>query len=114
VKNLAFTCLGKGQSTKTVQNLIRALSSLIGHAVEDRLLTVNLALKPGKFLPAFSKSKATNPYNHEEVATLLEVCKECFPRLFPLLLCAVRSGLRQGELLALQWPAITDSELAHL
>ncbi len=34
---------------------------------------------------------------------LLEVCKEGFPRLFPLLLCAVRSGLRQGELIALHW-----------
>jgi integrase len=76
----------------------------MGHAVEDGLLTVNPALKPGKFLPAFSKSRATNPYTHEEVVvTLLEVCRDRSPRLYPLLLCAVPSGLRQGELLALQW-----------
>lgn len=103
VKSLAFTCLRKGHSAKTVQNLIRALSSLLSHAVEDGLLTVNPALKPGKFLPAINKERAINPYCREEVATLLEVCKEDFPRLFPLLLCAVRSGLRQGELIALQW-----------
>ena len=103
VKSLAFTCLRKGHSAKTVQNLIRALSSLFSHAVEDGLLTVNPALKPGKFLPAINKERAINPYSREEVATLLEVCKEGFPRLFPLLLCGVRSGLRQGELIALQW-----------
>lgn len=103
VKTLAFSCLRKGHSAKTVQNLIRALSSLFSHAVEDGLLTVNPALKPGKFLPAINKERAINPYSREEVATLLEVCKASFPRLFPLLLCALRSGLRQGELIALQW-----------
>jgi hypothetical protein len=71
----------------------------MGHAVEDGLLTVNPALKPGKFLPAFSKSRATNPYTHEEVVvTLLEVCRDRSPRLYPLLLCAVPSGLRQRKL----------------
>jgi integrase len=103
VKSLALACLRKGHSPKTVQNLIRALSSLLGHAVEDGLLTVNPALKPGKFLPPITKDRAINPYSREEVATLLELCKDSYPSLYPLLLCAVRSGLRQGELIALQW-----------
>lgn len=51
VKALALAGLQKGQSPKTVQNIVRCLSSLFSHALEDNLVKVNPALKPGKFLP---------------------------------------------------------------
>jgi hypothetical protein len=69
---------------------MRALGSLIGHAVEDGLLTVNPASKPGRFLPVISKARATNPYTREEVSLLLEVCKEGFPPFFHS--CSVQFG----------------------
>ena len=103
VKAVAFAGLKKGQSPKTVQNVIRCLSSLLSHAVEDGLLTINPALKPGKFLPKVSKRRGINPLTREEVAVLLEPVKDRAPRYYPFFLCAVRSGLRLGELLALQW-----------
>jgi len=37
---------------------------------------------------------------------LLVTAKDKLPRYYPLFLCAVRTGLRMGELLALQWPDI--------
>src|SRR5215831_2714945 len=91
VKGLATTCLRRGQSPKTVQKIIGCLSSLFSHGIEDELLAVNPALKPGKFLPKISKRRKTDPLTREEVA---------------LFLCALRTGLRMGELLALQWPDI--------
>lgn len=103
VKVLAFTGLNKGQSPKTVQNVLRCLSSLLSHAIEDGLLTINYALKPGKFLPKVSKRRSINPLNREEVALLLNTATIFHRRHYPLFLCAVRTGLRQGELLALQW-----------
>ncbi len=103
IKSLAFAGLKRGQSPKTVQNVIRCLSSLLSHAVEDGLLTVNPALKPGKFLPKVSKRRGINPFTREEVATFLDAVRERAPRYYPLFLCAVRTGLRMGELLALQW-----------
>ncbi len=103
VKTLAFEGLKKGQSPKTVQNVIRCLSSLFSHAVEDGLLIVNPALRPGKFLPKISKRLSVNPLTREEVAVFLKVVKEKAPRYYPLFLCAARTGLRMGELLALQW-----------
>ena len=103
VKAVAFAGLKKGQSPKTVQNVIRCLSSLLSHAVEDGLLTINPALKPGKFLPKVSKRRGINPLTREEVVTLLETVKDRAPRYYPFFLCAVRSGLRLGELSALQW-----------
>jgi integrase len=71
--------------------------------MEDGLLTLNPAIKPGKFLPRISKRRAIDPLSCEEVATLLELAKAKAPRYYPLFLCAARTGLRQGELLALRW-----------
>src|SRR5688500_6732289 len=51
VKAIATAGLSGGQATKTVQNVIRCLSSLLSQAVEDRLVTDNVALRLGKFLP---------------------------------------------------------------
>ena len=106
VKDLALACLQKGQSPKTVQKIIGCLSSLFSHGIEDELLAVNPALKPGKFLPKISKRRKIEPLTREEVAVLLVTAKERLPRYYPLFLCAVRTGLRMGELLALQWSDI--------
>jgi integrase len=103
VKELAFVGLKKGQSAKTVQNLVRCLSSLLSHAVEDGLLTTNAALKPGKFLPKISKRRSINPFTREEVALFIEAARHRAQPHHTLFLCAVRTGLRMGELLALQW-----------
>ena len=78
-------------------------ASILSHAVEDGLLSVNPASKPGKFLPKVSKRRGINPLTREEVAVLLNTVKDRAPRYSPFFLCAVRSGLRLGELLALQW-----------
>ena len=47
-----------------------------------------------------------DPLTREELARLLAVAKVEAPALYPLYLCAARTGLRQGELLALQWEDI--------
>ncbi len=103
VKAMALAGLQRGQSPKTMQNIVRCLSSLLSHALEDNLVTVNPALKPGKFLPKITKRHKITPLTREEVALLIETAKAKLPRYYPLFLCAVRTGLRMGELLALQW-----------
>ncbi len=103
VKAFAVTCLQHGLSAKTVQNIVRTLSSLFSHAIEDNLIVANPALRPGKFLPKISKRRSINPLNREELALFLAHAKAAAPTLYPAFLCAARTGLRQGELLALQW-----------
>lgn len=103
IKAFAVGCLQRGLSPKTVQNIIRAFSSLFSHAVEDNLVSVNPALRPGKFLPKVSKRRSINPLTREELALFLIHTKNVAPTLYPVFLCAARTGLRQGELLALQW-----------
>lgn len=106
VKRMAYQSLKQGQSPMTVQNLVRGLSSMLSHAVEDGLLTNNRALRPGKFMPRVSKRRSVDPFDRSEVVTLLRTVQKDYAAYYPLLLCAVRTGLRQGELIALQWADI--------
>jgi len=43
------------------------------------------------------------PLTREEAALFLDVARQPAPREYPLFLCALRTGLRLGELLGLQW-----------
>jgi integrase len=43
------------------------------------------------------------PLTREEASQLFAAAREHYPREYPLLLCALRTGLRLGELLGLQW-----------
>lgn len=63
--------LNRALSPKTVQNNVRALSSLLSQAIEDGLISVNMALKPGKFLPKVSTRRQVNPFTREEVSIFL-------------------------------------------
>jgi integrase len=72
--------------------------------LEDGLVNGNPAARPGRFLKTKKdRKKEVNPFTREEVALMLDTAREYFPRYFPLLLCAARSRLRLGEILALQW-----------
>lgn len=97
VKVMAYESLKQGHSPKTVQNLVRCLSSMLSHAVEDGLLPANPALRPGKFLPKVNRRRSVDPFSRSEVITFLHAVKEGYARYYPLFLCAVRTGLRQGE-----------------
>ncbi len=103
VRGMASEQLNQGLSSKTVQNNVRVLSSLLSQAIEDGLISFNVALKPGKFLPKVSKRRRVNPFTREEVSIFLATAQRHASRYYPLFLCAVRTGLRLGELLALQW-----------
>ncbi len=95
--------LTRGLAPKTVANTVRVLSSVLSQALEDGLVSTNVALKPGRFLPGISKRRKVNPLTREEVSAFLRTIQRHAPRYYPLFLCAVRTGLRLGELLALQW-----------
>jgi integrase len=71
--------------------------------VEDGLITVNVALKPGKYMPKVSKRRNVNPFSREEASIFLAAVRPHAQRYYPLFLCALRTGMRLGELLPLHW-----------
>jgi integrase len=43
-----------------------------------------------------------DPFTRDEAADLFQVARESFPEWYPWVLCGLRTGMRLGELLALQ------------
>lgn len=106
-RDLIGRCRAKGLRVATVKGILRALSTVLSQAVEDELLMANPALRMGKYLRQGDEPKREiQPLTRPEITHLLAVTKVHFPRWHPLLLCALRTGLRQGELLGLRWADI--------
>jgi len=56
--------------------------------------------------PNTLRTRKVDPFTREEVAAQVAVARDRFPEWYVFLLCAVRTGLRLGELRALTWDAI--------
>jgi integrase len=102
IKDFCHGKIRQGLSTGSVRVLITIISSIFNHALEDGLVSVNPAEKPGKYLktPAKEKAEFLTP---DECNVLLDAARKHSPRLYPLYLMALRTGMRQGEILALEW-----------
>src|SRR4051812_45288656 len=88
----------------TVRGIGRTLSTILSQAVEDELLPANPALRLGRYLRAGDDPEPEiDPFTREDVALVLAIARERFPEWYPWLLCGLRTGMRAGELLALQW-----------
>jgi integrase len=77
---------------------------LLSQAVEDERLPANPALRMGKYLRRGDvPEQPIQALTGAEVAHLVGIAERHFLRWYPWVLCALRTGLRLGELLALQW-----------
>ena len=104
-RQLIASCRSKGLRTATVRGILRTVSTLLSEAVEDGLLAANPALRLGRYLQAGDdESREIQPLTRDEARTLLATASQHFPLWYPLFLGALRTGMRLGELRALQWP----------
>jgi integrase len=104
LKQFIANCVESGKSRSTIRNYLAPLKSAYFQAVEDGLLTVNPVTRVSRLCKEAKAGKeAMQPLSRKEVNILLGQVQEKVPYLHPLLLCAVRTGLRRGELIGLQW-----------
>jgi integrase len=84
---------------------IRALvSGILTHATdEDELIQANPATRTGKLIKTKDRKADINPFTKEEAQTFLKTVSKYYPRYHPLFLCALRTGMRLGELIGLKW-----------
>ncbi len=92
----------KKLSSATVRNLKAYLSCIFAQAVDDELIESNPAAKAGKLIKKTPQTTNANPLTWEEKATFENTLKEHYQQYYPLFLTALRTGLRVGELIALQ------------
>jgi len=96
-------------SARTVVYAIRTISAIYNHAIEDGIVQSNPALRPGRFIKTGPRREMVDILTMKEGDHLLKTAEKHFSRTYPLLLTAMRTGMRQGELIALEWGTSTGS-----
>ncbi len=89
-------------SQSTIRNILAPMRQLYNQAIDDGDAYENPAARVGKFNKRRDPATQLNPLTREEVKTLLDTTLEKSPYWYPLLLCATRTGLREGELIGLK------------
>jgi integrase len=89
-----------GYSKNYLRNMRNLISGVMALAIEDKITEVNPAARSGKYLKAAKAAKKAEFLTPEEVKLLLDHTRGIF---YPFFLTAARTGLRQGELIGLQW-----------
>jgi len=95
----------EGLAQSTIRNIAAPVRGKYNQAIEDGITERNPAARIGK-LNKQSKDEPTkkiDPFIREEVAMLLTASRDGkYAHWYPLLLCACRSEIRMGELIALK------------
>src|SRR6266850_485307 len=130
VRELITAKKNAGLSQSSIRNILAPMRGMYNHAIEDDDVQRNPASRMGKFnkkdVGSCSKcrhaedlhsptgcnrcgcavfvpsDKKINPLTREETQIMLDKAETDFAHYYPLFLCAPRSGLREGELIALK------------
>ncbi|MBI3001973.1 MAG: site-specific integrase [Deltaproteobacteria bacterium] len=101
IKELIARKKKEGFSCSTLRNILAPLRGMYNEAIENEEVHFNPASNLGK-VNKKEPGAPINPLTREELSILLQKAEEKAPDLYPLLLCAARTGMRQGELIALK------------
>lgn len=98
----------------TVRNILAPVRGMYNQAIEDGESVGNPAAKFGKKNRGEQKTKI-NPLTKEETFIFLQETLKLEPQKYPLYLCAVRTGIRRGELIVLKASDIDfENRLIHV
>jgi integrase len=88
----------------SLHGIQRTLSAVLSQAVEDGILPANPAFRIGRHLRKGDEPRREiHPLTREESQMFLSTIEQHWPEHHAFFLCALRTGMRLGELLAVQW-----------
>ncbi len=104
VKRFIAELGARGLSRNTIRLAVTTLRAVLNAAIEDRLIQYNPAHGLGRFVKSEKPAHEATSLTPDEVARLLAAAKEqlAFGE-YALILTALRTGMRSGELTGLQW-----------
>ncbi|HUN53559.1 MAG TPA: site-specific integrase [Smithella sp.] len=103
VKKLLQQKLKEGYAASTATHIKNAISGVLELAVDDNKISSNPAQIIRKLIRSKVKKYHIDPLTREETKLLLETCLQHYPKHYPMLLTLCRTGMRLGEVIALQW-----------
>jgi integrase len=105
VRQLCNDKLAAGYTAESVKVMVAVLRAVLGQAVEDGVLALNVASRAGKFVPKASR-EGYKVFSVDAIEAVLKIARENHPDVYPALLLGFRAGLRIGEVCALKWEDI--------
>lgn len=105
IKKLVYDLHMRGKHRNTVKATLTPLRELLNHAVDDGHLAANPALRVLRYsrTDAGESQHVARFLRRDEVGQLLSACQEHFPTAYPFISLLIKTGLRWGEAIALQW-----------
>lgn len=104
IKDFLLKKYKAGFSRSSVTLLRDVIGGVFQYAMDKEIVNENPVRGITKRLDLKrDRGKEVDPLNKEEEAVFLEACNEVAPAYYPFFLMALRTGMRLGELLALQW-----------
>jgi integrase len=103
IKEIIYEKLKEGLAPATVTRIKALISGVLSHALEDGLISANPSSRLGRLIKGKDRKADVNALTKDEVRTFLKVVARHYPKHHPFFLCALRTGMRLGELLALEW-----------
>jgi len=93
----------EGLSAQTINHILKYLKAVFQKMFVDEIISSNPA---AKVKPLPKNPKQFDVLDSQEVEILLNTAKKHFPDFYPLVLTAIFTGMREGELFALRWDKI--------
>jgi integrase len=104
IRELLLNLYWKGLSRSTVCLIRDVIGGPLSFALDEELIPANPASGITKKLQLRRDRKIEiEPLTWEEVTLFLDTCLTQSPEHYPFFLCSLRTGMRLGELLGLQW-----------
>lgn len=104
VKEFLTAKIKEGYAVSSVNHMKSAISGVLNLALDDNAIPANPAQRLGKkFLKQKQASEDADFLTREDLATLLDSFHLHFPSHYPMALTLARTGMRLGEVIALQW-----------
>ena len=107
MRSLIADLFAQGKSRSLARNLLAPVRQTFNQLIDDGMNLTSPAARMGRYLKVTTDPRSRiDPLILEEERALLETARTEFPPHYPLFLCALRTGMRLGELFGLQWADI--------